>query len=165
MERWRGRCEPLCEVDVSIIAAWIGAIPLSEWPQQSRISVDSPYPAMVGTHRDWHGIGEMVKPLVDLVMAHFPDGRQGHSMFSLLIPGQKIEAHDDVQSEAWRARIHIPILTNDRATFRYTDSKEIFLMPVGFAYLFNPEIEHRIENNGETDRVHFFFDILERSAQ
>ena len=161
MERWAGRCEVLCPIDVSEAAAWIGAIALSEWPQQSRISVDSPYPAMVGIHRDWHGIGAIAEPLVDQVMAHFPEGRRGHSMFSLLIPGQRIEPHDDVQSEAWRARVHIPILTNPRATFRFADTEETFLMPTGFAYLFNPEIEHRIENNGATNRVHFFFDILE----
>ena len=156
--RYAGKCEVLCEIDVSEAAAWIAEVPLSEWPQQSRVSVESPWPAMVGTHRDWHGIGEITKPIVELALSFFPGGRQGHSMFSLLIAGQKIEPHDDVQSPAWQARVHIPLVTNDGCTFAFGD--EVFRMPVGFAYLFNPELEHRIENNGATNRVHFFFDVL-----
>lgn len=159
MQRYQGRCEQLCPVDISAAASWISAIPLSGWPQQSRVSASSPWPAMVATHRDWYGIMDIASPLVDRVMPFFSGGRQGHSMFSLLVPGQKIEPHDDVQSPAWRARVHIPIITNEGCVFRFPDDE--FRMPAGFAYLFNPEIEHRIENNGATNRVHFFFDILE----
>lgn len=159
MQRYAGRCEPLCELDISSAASWVSAIPLTEWPQQSRVTADSPYPAMIGTHRDWHGIGDIARPLVERVLSFFPRGRQGHSMFSLLVPGQRIDPHDDVQSPAWRARVHIPIRTNEGCIFRFPD--EEFRMPAGFAYLFNPEIEHRIENNGATNRVHFFFDVLE----
>lgn len=162
MIRWNGRCKVLCEVDVSAAADWVTAIPVTDWPQQDRARVESLYPAMVATHRDWHGIGERTKPLVDQVMAHFPEGRVGHSMLSLLLAGQKINPHHDVQSEAWRARVHIPITTNDGVVFRYPDEEA--RMPAGYAYLFNPEIEHRIENNGATDRVHFFFDVFERAA-
>ena len=146
-------------MDVSAAAIWVSAIPVSEWPQQDRARKESLYPAMIATHReDWYGAATATRALIDECLALFPGGRQGHSMLSMLVPGQSIEPHDDVQSEAWRARVHIPLVTNDGVRFSFPYAE--FRMPAGFAYLFNPEIQHTIRNDGQTNRVHLFFDVL-----
>ena len=159
LARWTGGSEVLCPLDISSLATWVEGIPLTEWPQQSRVSAKSNYPAMVATHReDWFDITRVVKPVFDHILPMFPGSYRGHSMLSLLVPGQSIEGHTDVQSPAWKLRIHVPITTNPGVTFH--QEGQAFHMAAGFAYKFNPEVEHVVKNLGSTNRVHLFFDIL-----
>ena len=157
----------LCPVDVSAAAAWVSAISLADWPLQDRVNPNSRHPSMVAGYReDWpsveQSLAKMAQPLIDEVMEHLPEGRIGHRMLSLLVPGQRIVPHDDLQTADWRARVHIPLVTNPGVEFVYQDAPDAAVrMPAGFAYLFNPEVEHRVRNGGETPRVHFFFDVFE----
>ena len=80
-------------------------------------------------------------------------------MLSIVVPGQRIAEHDDVQSETWRVRIHVPIVTNPRALMFYGTAA--FHMDVGTAYLCNTEVLHSLENLGDAARIHFFFDVRE----
>lgn len=158
MDRFTGTCEVLCEVDPSIIVEWITSIPLEEWPQRDRMRPDYPYPAMV-SNPAWHGFHEVVEHLVAEVMTLFPDGRPDHKMISIVMPGQAIEPHDDIQNESWRVRVHIPLVTNKKATMTVGGKKHN--LKVGKAYLVNTEVEHSLINDGDEPRIHFFFDVRE----
>lgn len=157
LERLTGTCRPLCEVDVTDLVDWIEAIPLSEWPQQDRLSAESPYPAMV-SNPAWYGFGEKVAPLVRHIMEfNFPGGEPDHRMLSVVVSGQRVLPHDDIQSETWRARVHVPLVSNPGAIMSYGD--EEFHLDVGTAYLVNTEVEHALVNLGAEPRIHFFFDV------
>ncbi len=161
MERYTGICEPLCEVDVLGLVSWLVAIPLSAWPQQDRLSAAYPYPAMV-TDQSWHGFGEKFTPLVADLMEQFPRCKATGRYLSIVIPGQRIADHDDVFGEDWRARIHVPLVTNPKATMWWRrDEAGAVHMRVGQAYKINTEIEHGLSNMGDEPRIHFFFDVRE----
>lgn len=160
MERYKGTVEPLCAVDVAAHIAWLQAIPLSAWPQQDRLSPDYPYPAMVA-NQEWHGFGALFTPLVADLMERFPGCRATHRMLSVVIPGQRIADHDDVQDADWRLRIHVPLITNPDAKMWH--GGDIVHMEVGTAYKVNTEIVHGLANMGAAPRFHFFFDVKEAS--
>ncbi len=158
MERYTGSCEALCEVDPSALVEWIASIPLEDWPQQERMRPDYPYPAMV-SNPEWHGFHEVVEPIVAELMAHFPDGWADHKMISIVMPGQSVEPHDDIQSESWRVRVHVPLVSNTKAVMTIGGKKH--KLKVGKAYLVNTEVEHSLANEGDEPRIHFFFDVRE----
>ena len=133
------------------MAAWIAAIPFSEWPQQRPVD-DQLRPSMV-TDLEWHGFGEMAAPVIREL------GFEGHAyqrMLSVVMPGHSIDAHIDEQAPYWHTRIHVPLLSNDRALF-ISEGKPIVMTP-GVAYRVNTRALHAIENGGTTPRVHFMFD-------
>lgn len=159
MERYRGTVERLCFVDVMDHVAWLEAIPLSAWPQQDRLTPDYPYPAMV-SNPAWHGFAATFDGLVaGIVREHFPGCRATHRMLSVVVPGQVVADHDDVQSGDWRVRVHVPLVTNPGA--RMWHGGDVVHMEVGTAYLVNTEVEHGLSNLGREPRVHFFFDVIE----
>lgn len=161
MERYAGDCEPLCEVDIDGLLSWLAAIPLSEWPQQDRMSAEYPYPAMV-SNLDWHDFGTRSWPLVARLMSHFPGRHYDHRMLSVVIPGQRIAEHDDVQAADWRARVHVPLVTNTAAVMTYGGRS--FHLVAGTAYLVNTEVPHALANLGRSPRIHFFFDVREGAS-
>lgn len=150
----------LCPVDISELAGWLRAIPLTDWPQQDRINRASPWPAMV-SDPGWHEFAEVTDGLVAGIMQRF----QGHfatdRRLSLVVAGQMIGTHDDQQDDSFIARVHVPLETNERAVMTY-GADEIH-MASGFAYLMDIERMHGIANRGATDRIHFFFDVRTRS--
>lgn len=156
MARLIGTCRPLCTVSAGPLAQW-ALEGLPDWPQRERMTAESPYPAMV-SDPEWRGFGERTKPLVESVMAFFPGHVAGHRMLSVLMPGQSVFRHDDVQGAGWRARIQIPIVSNPESTAIFDDA-ECHLEP-GTAYLFNCEVPHALRNAGATPRIHFFFDAF-----
>lgn len=143
-------------MDIAEQVAWLGGIPLSEWPQQDRLSAEYPYPAMV-SNQSWHGFGERFEPLVATLLGHFPNCRANHRMLSVVIPKQRIADHDDVQAEDWRVRVHVPLVTNPKALMWH--GGDTVHMEAGSAYLVNTEIVHGLENMGDAPRFHFFFDV------
>lgn len=161
MERFGGTISSLGPVDVSGMVAWIGAIPLDSWPQGERLAAESPYPAMV-SNGDWHGFHREAAPVVDELMSHFPGCVPDHRMLSVVVPGQRVLRHDDLQDETWRVRVHVPLITNPDARMFYDDAG--FHLEVGRAYRVNTELPHWLHNLGAEPRVHFFFDVRERSA-
>ena len=156
MERFKGTWKPLCAVDVSPLVKWITSIPLADWPQQDRLSADYPYPAMV-SNPDWCGFKDRTDPLVGRIMEWFPGMRPDHRMLSIVIPGQRIAEHDDVQGEDWRVRVHVPLVTNPDAIMFF--GSEGVHLDVGTAYLVNTEVPHSLHNLGSDPRIHFFFDV------
>ncbi|HEY6861675.1 MAG TPA: aspartyl/asparaginyl beta-hydroxylase domain-containing protein [Pseudolabrys sp.] len=161
MDRFTGTCEELCEVDPSALVEWIASIPLDDWPQQDRMTAEYPYPAMV-SRPDWHDFHETVQPIVSELMEHFPAGTwPDHKMISMVVPGQHVEPHDDIQSETWRVRVHVPLVSNEGALM--TIGGEDHHLEVGKAYLVNTEVEHSLANLGDENRIHFFFDVREGS--
>jgi aspartyl/asparaginyl beta-hydroxylase (cupin superfamily) len=86
------------------------------------------------------------------VIKAFPDVRQtviaGHP------PGTRIDMHVDNDEFV---KIHIPIKANDKSYFKFED--ESFVLEEGHAYLINTALPHGVENEGDTDRVHFIFKL------
>ena len=134
------------------MAAWIAAIPFSEWPQQRPI--DSQLRPMMVTDLEWHGFGEMAAPVIKELGF---EGQAYQLMLSVVMPGHSIDAHIDEQAPYWHTRIHVPLLSNDRALF-ISEGKPIVMTP-GLAYRVNTRALHAIENGGTTPRVHFMFDV------
>jgi hypothetical protein len=77
-----------------------------------------------------------------------------------LAPGGHIREHrDDKLSFAQgEARLHIPLLTNDRVEF-YLAGERVLMMP-GELWYMDFTLPHRINNHGETDRVHLVIDCV-----
>lgn len=135
------------------MAAWIAAIPLEAWPQQSLRELK---PAMV-TDRAWFGFGSKAAPIVADLIRHFPGCRHDQWMLSAVLPGEFIEPHVDHQGPNWLCRVHVPLMTN--AQSRFIVAGKAHHMEVGQAYRVNTEAVHAVENDGESPRVHFMFDV------
>lgn len=79
-------------------------------------------------------------------------------------PGVEVLPHIDVQNMPRKtSRITVPILTNDNAKW-IIDEGAVHL-DAGSAYLIDWSIRHGTQNFGNTDRVHFMFEIFEEDAQ
>ncbi len=75
-----------------------------------------------------------------------------------LAPHSKIKEHSDynLSYEDGLFRIHVPILTNDRVYF-YIQDKRVE-MEVGSCWYGNFNLPHKVENQGDTDRIHLVID-------
>jgi hypothetical protein len=130
-------------VDVSALAAQIEAIPISEWPKM----VDP----------DSLGLGDAVRAVAVVLKSHFPGCIYSGIGLFLLVPGQAHPAHTDVQPPEWVTRVHVPVITNDKATAT-TDDGTIH-MRAGVAYRFDTRRMHAVRNDGDAPRVHLVFDM------
>lgn len=145
---------PLASVDIAAAVSWLSAIPWGAWPQQR---LGELRPAMV-TDLEWHSFGVVVGPVVDSLMQHFPVGAVPFQrMLSAVMPGHSIESHCDQQAPYWLCRVHVPLMSNDRAWFLSGGARH-YLKP-GFAYCIDTRAEHGVINDGDTPRVHFMFDV------
>jgi len=72
--------------------------------------------------------------------------------------GAKIKPHKDydLAFEKGEARIHIPIFTNHLVKFYVEEN--LIKMHEGTCWYINANLEHRISNNGVTDRIHLVID-------
>jgi quercetin dioxygenase-like cupin family protein len=139
--------EAFATADVSEIGAWLLAIPESEWPGMAD-------PA-------WHGADRLLPRVAEELMQHFPGcALSGVGLF-LLAAGQEHPAHTDEQPPDWVTRVHVPIVTNPRATVTTDDGT--MHMEAGTAYRVNTRERHAVRNDGETPRVHLVFDVKRRS--
>lgn len=138
--------EPFADVAVATgqWLAWLESIPRDEWAGMSD-------PA-------WHNCDLEVRPPAErLVAKHFPGCVISGLGLFLLAAGQKHPAHTDEQPPEWVTRVHIPLVTNPKATAT-TDDGELH-MQVGKAYRFNTRAMHAVHNGGDTPRVHLVFDV------
>lgn len=135
------------------MAAWIQAIPLTEWDQQE---TDRLKPAMM-CDPDWHGFGAVSRPVIDELMIHFPGCWPYQPMLSAVMPGDEIAPHRDQQHPKWLARVHVPLATNDSSVFGV--GVKAYRMQVGRAYKVNTLEIHSVLNSGTTPRIHFMFDV------
>ena len=84
-------------------------------------------------------------------------------MFTLLKSGTEIYPHTDDEagiintSISYTHRVHIPLQTNDKVTF--TVGGEDRVMQCGEVIEIDNLKEHRVVNNGDTDRIHLVIDF------
>jgi hypothetical protein len=157
--RWNGTVERLGNVDCSALSDWIAAIPFKDWPQQHQID-ELLRPAMVSDPH-WHQFGQYAMPfLIDNPCPpSLGNPRVSNMMLSVVMPGHKIEPHQDILGEDWICRVHVPLVTNYAAKF-IIEGRE-YEMWVGNSYKVNIGREHSVINNGATPRIHFMFDCYE----
>ena len=154
--RYAGTVDRLGSVDVSAVAAWLTAIPLAAWPQQSRLADGQIRPAMVND-LTWQGFGSATAALVSALAAFVDGGRAGQQLLSVVMPGQGIPPHRDRQGPDWWARLHVP-LTTDPASAFVVEGVAHHLEP-GWVYAVNTEVEHSVTNAaGLVPRMHLMVD-------
>jgi hypothetical protein len=136
--------------EIAELVAWITAIDFAAWPQQHRLEDGLIRPAMV-TDLAWHGFGKMTDALVASLTPSGFTARQ--RMLSVVMPGHSIPRHADEQPDSFRCRVHVPLTTNDRATFNGGH------MALGFAHEIDTRVPHEVVNAGATPRIHLMFDI------
>lgn len=151
------------DLDVAELVTWIEAIPLQEWPPGDLTQLR---PAMV-TDPKWHGFAQRFGPLVADLLGLLEI--LGASLYvdknhwlSVVMPQSKIEPHSDAAEPGWVRRIHVPLTTNEHAIMFAND--EPHHLAVGSAYLIDKTARHAVVNDGETPRIHFMFDILQRTS-
>jgi hypothetical protein len=98
-------------------------------------------------------------PYIKSILAYFPCEHKA-TRFLKLKPGAVIKEHTDadLSYELGEARIHIPIITNPQVEF-YLDNERVDMLP-GTCWYMNFNLPHRINNFGNTDRVHLVIDII-----
>jgi len=91
-------------------------------------------------------------------LAAFPCSRRAVRLLKLA-PGAVIREHRDVGIciDEEEARLHIPILTNDRTDF-IVGGERVSMQP-GECWYVNVDLPHSVVNGGETDRVHLVVDV------
>jgi hypothetical protein len=156
MMRFGGTVAPFCLVDCGPLASWIAAIDFADWPQQHRLPDGKLRPAMV-TDPAWHGFAKAAKPVTERIVTLFDGCATYQHMLSAVMPGHAIEPHCDEQAPYWLARVHVPLLSNERSAF-VVDGTAHAMSP-GMAYLVNTLAEHSVRNDGDSPRVHFMFDV------
>ncbi|MEO8765022.1 MAG: aspartyl/asparaginyl beta-hydroxylase domain-containing protein [Ginsengibacter sp.] len=73
-------------------------------------------------------------------------------------PGAFIKEHTDheMSFEDGEARFHIPVITNDKVDFFIEDEK--IFMKEGECWYLNLSLKHRVNNFGDTSRIHLVID-------
>jgi hypothetical protein len=95
--------------------------------------------------------------------ARLQAGRIGRAFISRLAPGGKITPHRDIGDdlskyydfEAYYSRFHIVL----QGSSHFYAGDEVVEMNKGELWQFDGSQEHWIENTGQTDRIHLFFDL------
>lgn len=59
------------------------------------------------------------------------------------------------------SRVHVPIVTNPNAWFMWEPEGTKVHFEAGKAYSFNTLVNHAFGNDGDTERVHLTFDVLD----
>jgi hypothetical protein len=141
----------LGEVDVSALAAWLGG-PGGGWLTQ---------PSETKPQRV-HDVPACARPAVEAALALLGvDGLVAHHpMLSRMRPGQSHPMHTDTQRADWVTRIHVPVTTNPKAWMEWEGRGRAHFQ-AGVAYTFDTGVRHAFGNDGDTDRVHLIFDVLE----
>lgn len=98
-------------------------------------------------------------PYIKSVLDYFPCEHKAVRLLKLSA-GAIIKEHRDrgLRFEDGEARIHVPITTNPQLEF-YLDNERVDMKP-GECWYMNFDLPHRINNHGDTDRVHLVFDII-----
>ncbi len=81
-------------------------------------------------------------------------------VFYRLKAGTQIAEHRDLSENRVTPgviRIHVPVVTNAKVLM-YVDG-DPYYFPVGTAWYFDATAYHKVENNGDEDRIHLVFDL------
>lgn len=114
-------------------------------------------------------IWEIWKSVLLPVMEHvtreygFKKPEYPKAMFARLTAGKIIDVHiDGAGSNLHTQKIHVPLQTNPDAIF--TSNGVSSNLEEGQAYEVNNIAPHGVANRGETDRIHFIFEVFEAGA-
>lgn len=118
----------------------------SEWDELESIN----YPAL----EQLPEAEKLIRWLADRVSSE----RIGRVLITRLKPGGRITAHRDTEQHAgYYERFHIVLQSNDHCIFHCGD--DALVMKPGECWAFNNQLEHSVENNGTTERVHLIVDM------
>jgi len=86
------------------------------------------------------------------------------AMLARLASGHIIDSHvDTATSNLYTHKIHVPIRTNAQTQFFVND--ESHCLQEGIAYEVNNSAPHWASNQGDSDRVHFIFEVFDQAGQ
>lgn len=155
MIRATASCEALAPVEIKSLVDWIEAVAFKDMPQRHNLGEGK----AVIVDPLWMDFYKRTDGIVDQLMWHFPLCTDEARMLVVVMPGASIKPHKDPQAEHWRARVHVPLVSNGESGFIIEN--EVHNMKPGTAYCVNPELQHSVINNGITRRIHFIFDVVE----
>lgn len=110
--------------------------------------------------RDWEDTPLLAKcPNISAVLAAFCCPLEAVRLMRLA-PKSAIIAHrdHDLAAEMGQARIHVPIVTNDRVDF-LLNGVRVGMSP-GSSWYLRLSDSHAVANNGDSARVHLVIDVL-----
>ena len=78
---------------------------------------------------------------------------------SILKPKSQTDLHMDAKPGNYAVRLHIPIVTNEKALFCTQDEGDVHLPADGSAYLLRVDRLHQAVNFGDLDRYHLIMQV------
>ena len=124
--------------------------------------------AIPATPSDWDELESVNYPayaelpeaakLVRALMTRMDGERLGRVLITRLKPGGCIAPHRDLEQHAgYYDRFHIVLRSNEACAFRC--GVETVVMERGECWSFNNALEHSVQNNGDTERLHLIVDL------
>lgn len=99
-----------------------------------------------------------LKEVIDFIRSK--DLKPARARISRLASGHSSSWHIDSQDHTYFVRLHIPIFTNEKCFFQTRDESQ-HLPADGSAYFLYVNREHRVVNDGDTDRYHLIMDVVD----
>ncbi len=113
----------------------------------------------------WSVWQKVLLPIMEQVVAPYDYSQPTYPkvMLARLGAGHIIDRHVDGRgSNLYTHKIHIPLQTNRQAAFMINDVS--YHLEEGYAYEVNNIVPHAVENLGETDRIHFIFELFDNDG-
>lgn len=106
----------------------------------------------------WKEWKDLLLPVLEQAAGElgYTDCRFPRVMFARLPAGGEITGHSDGEASHYIHKIHVPLITNDKARFRV--GRQEMHMPVGEMFEVNNKRIHAASNDGTTDRIHLIFE-------
>lgn len=101
-----------------------------------------------------------VNEIMDMLEEHV--GHVARSRFAVLMPGEEIKPHLDINTDK-AIRIHIPLITNEDCVIGVQGKNrkvEMHMPADGSVWFLNQAYSHWVKNNGNTPRVHLVFVVI-----
>jgi len=114
----------------------------------------------------WQQWKQLLLPIMDDITSvyGYNQGFYPKVMFANLPAHSFIAPHIDGDERGHVPhKIHVPLATNDKASFFLGTEKYHF--DIGDAYEVNNGVRHGVANGGETDRIHLIFEYLDADLQ
>lgn len=102
-------------------------------------------------------LGVEVMKLVEHVKSFYPTTFISKLMITSLPAGEKVGEHTDGLGLRGIHRIHIPLVTNTNCF--YIIEKISYHFPPGFCFEFDNTRLHKVENDGNQERLHIILDL------
>jgi hypothetical protein len=83
--------------------------------------------------------------------------------WTIISPGGATSWHRDGAEQQYAVRLHIPVITNEGATFS-TDEGAYHMPADGSCYLVGVNKMHKAVNEGTEDRIHIIMDVFDETG-